>query len=436
MPDPVQLPPYDPSGSPLDSLAGAFGHGVDRPGLNAAVANSQARNGLLSAQTEDALLKAQNAISEQAAKTDLEGKFQALYKSQGMDDYTAGTHAAVMAGVLNAGYGNYQQANEGWKNGVAAMQQETVGNPNAPLAARQAADTAMGHNPYQNVGDQLVPTVQQNVNTPDVIQTPGSTAIQAGQTALAGLHDVQAAAGGFNPRAAGAGVGVNDPADIAALNKAIAEGRLDPNKINSRTGPLFASLERQNGGTINYNAEGATAAAQRNVGVQSKLVGYNAMPTILSQITTAGKQLGYSDNATVGKMQQWMNKEFNDPQYTEYMALRNDGLMKIASLMRGAGMSDQAHAAEVEAMAPTLSPLALDAWANGQMKSLKPYYEYGQKVGGHGAAATAANAAKITTPPIAQEHPGAVPAPPPQSGSPTDIASLAAAELARRGGGQ
>lgn len=411
---------YDPSGSPLDSLAGAFGHGVDRPGLNAAVNTSQIHNGLVSAQTQDALLKAQNNISEQKAKDELEGSLTALYKSQGMDDYTAGTHAHALATAGLAGLGNYQQLNEGWKNGVAAMQQETVGNPNAPIANRQAADVAMGHNPYQNVGDQLVPTVQATTNTPTVIQTPGSTALQAGQAALAGLHNVQAAAGGFNPNAKGAGVGVSDPDDIAALNKAIAEHRLDPNKINSRTGPLFASLERANGGTINYNAEAATAAAQRNVGVQSKIVGYNAMPSILSHMTTLGKQLGYSDNATVGKMQQWMNQEFNDPAYTEYMSVRNDSLMKIAALMRGAGMSDQAHSAEVEAASPTLSPLALDAWYKGQMSSLKPYYEYGQKVGGHGDAAAAANAAKLTTPPIAHEHPGAVPAPPPGNGPVVD----------------
>ncbi len=407
------MPDYNSNGSPLDSLAGAFGHGVDRPGLNAAVATAQARNGLLSAQTEDALLKAQNQISEQDAKGQLEGKFRDLYKSQGMDDYSAASHAAVMAGVLQAGFGNYQQANEGWKNGVAAMQAETVGNPNAPTPNRAAADLALGHDPYQVDQGQLIPKVQTDVNTPTVIQTPGSTATQGAQNALAGLHDVQAAAGGFNPHAAGAGVGLTDPNDAAYLNKAVAEHRLNPDKINSRTAPLFVALEKQNGGTINYNAEAATANAQRNVGVQSKMVGYNAMPTILSHMTTLGKAVGYSDNATVGKMQKWMNGEFNDPAYTEYMSVRNDALMKIASLMRGAGMSDQAHSAEVEAASPTLSPLALDAWYKGQMASLKPYYEYAQKVSGNGEAETAANKRTIVTPPIAREHPGAVPAPPP-----------------------
>ena len=35
-------------------------------------------------------------------------------------------------------------------------------------------------------------------------------------------------------------------------------------------------------------------------------------------------------------------------------------------------MSDKAHMAEVEAMAPTLSPAALDAWFKGQMSVVNP----------------------------------------------------------------
>ena len=414
--------------SPLDSLAGAFGHGVDRPQLNMQVATAQAMNGLRSAQTEDALLKAQNSISEQGARQELETNLTALYKSQGMDDYTAGTHAKAMAGVMNAGFGNYQQANEGWKNGVSAMQQETVGNPNAPLPNRQAADTALGHNPYQNVGDQLVPTVQQNVNTPDVIQTPGSTAMQGAQNAMAGLHNVQAAAGGFNPHAQGAGVGLSDPTQIAALAKAVQEQRLDPARINSRTAPILAQLELHTPG-MDFNAMHADAALQSNAGFQQKAIGIEAMPTILQHMTTLGKGIGYSDNRTVGMMQKFMKGEFNDPAYAEYMAVRNDSLMKIASLMRGAGMSDQAHTAEIEAAAPTMSPLALDGWLKGQMSSLQPFYKEYSRV--HHLGSTSSPGGNAPGPaPAAPTPPGAgAPHPTP------DLAALAAAELARRGSG-
>jgi len=50
-----------------DLLSGAAGAPVNRSGLNAFVANSQARNGLLSAQTQDAMVKASQAQEQMAA---------------------------------------------------------------------------------------------------------------------------------------------------------------------------------------------------------------------------------------------------------------------------------------------------------------------------------------------------------------------------------
>jgi hypothetical protein len=62
-----------PTGQQLgDLFASAAGANVNRPQLNAFVANSQAINGLRSAQTEDALLNAQRAQDEQEASSQLE----------------------------------------------------------------------------------------------------------------------------------------------------------------------------------------------------------------------------------------------------------------------------------------------------------------------------------------------------------------------------
>ena len=58
-----------------DVLSGAAGAPVNRPQLNAFVANSQATNGLRSAQTEEALLNAQRAQDEQIASGQLEDAF-------------------------------------------------------------------------------------------------------------------------------------------------------------------------------------------------------------------------------------------------------------------------------------------------------------------------------------------------------------------------
>ena len=58
-----------PTGQDLgDFFAAAGGSPVNRPQLNAFVANSQARNGLLSAQTQDAMIKAAQAQEEMTAR--------------------------------------------------------------------------------------------------------------------------------------------------------------------------------------------------------------------------------------------------------------------------------------------------------------------------------------------------------------------------------
>lgn len=385
--------------SVADVLSGAFGHAVDRPAMNAFVANSQATNGLRSAQTDEALLNAQKAIDAHTATQALKASLKAQYVNDGQPESTAQVNADAAGNIMIGHYGNAEQAAAARQAAIKAQATGTLADPTkigtpAATAAGQALENKPA-SPFQAVPTDYVPTPGMPAQPPTQVNPSGQASINA-QNAIADLHGVQAAAGGWNPHVAGAGLGLSDE-DSALLNKAVNDGRLNPDRINSRTAGVFASLEHQNGGTINYNAEAAKSAAQRNVGLQSKMVGYEAMPTILSHMTTLGKALengtGYSDNRTVGRIQKFWNGEFNDPAYQEYMTVRNDALMKIASLMRGQGMSDQAHTAEIEAAAPTLSPLALDAWLKGQMSSLKPYFNQAQTIGHHGEAATNANIA-------------------------------------------
>jgi len=106
-------------------------------------------------------------------------------------------------------------------------------------------------------------------------------------------------------------------------------------------------------------------------------------------------------------MQQFMNGQTNDPDYTEYMTARNDTLLRLAGVMRGVGMSDQAHTAEVQAMAPTLAPYALDAWLKGQMSVVTPLLErqnrithLGEPGGGTAPMAAPQGAAPAAAPPV------------------------------------
>ena len=207
-------------------------------------------------------------------------------------------------------------------------------------------------------------------------QSPQGAAQTAETNALAGLNTHK----NVSPQDFKTSLyGNTSPEGIAAINSAVHEGRLDPARLTSRTAPIYAQMELANPGANNYNRLHADATLQANPTFQQRAMSVDMLPGLLSNVTTLGKQLnggtGYNDIKTVGMMQQFLNGQTNDPDYTEYMSARNDVLLRLASVMRGVGMSDQAHRAEMEAMAPTLSPAGLDAWMKGQMVAVKPLLE-------------------------------------------------------------
>ena len=156
-----------------------------------------------------------------------------------------------------------------------------------------------------------------------------------------------------------------------ALNTAIQEKRIDPYKVNSKTAKFYANMELSKPGT-DWQGIGADSALGRNPTFRTKAITIEALPEIMSNMVETGKKLDFSDVRALGKMKAWTNGQLNDPTYTEYMVQRNDALMTIAGVMRGVGMSDQAHRAEIEVANPAMSPNALDSWMAGQMKSLEP----------------------------------------------------------------
>jgi len=352
----------------FDALAGASGHGIDRAGLNNFVATSQARNGLVSAQTQDALLKAQQAqeeleahakVSDQLADIypDMKPSERELAKSALIGALGGSSETATKAlGLFAAGHGNPQQQAMGL--------QQASGKPLDPAAVPNNYMAPPG-GVYQNAPIQ---------------QSPQGAAQTAETNALAGLNTHK----NQDPAAFRAQVfGNTSPDGIAAITKAVQEGRLDPTRVNSRTAPILAQMEQANPGT-NYNRLHADANLQSNATFQQRANGLEIMPGILQHVTQLGKALdngaGYSDLRTVGKMQQFMNGETNDPAYAEYMPVRNDALLRLAYLMRGQGASDMANKTESEAFAPTLAPYALDAWLKGQMSVLKPMIDKNSKI--------------------------------------------------------
>lgn len=114
----------------------------------------------------------------------------------------------------------------------------------------------------------------------------------------------------------------------------------------------------------------------------NKAITVQAMPVILDEVVKAGKKLNYPQAKFAGMAQQWMQGQLNDPDLVAYMTLRNDALLSIASVMRGTGATDQAHRVEMEAMNPTLTPQALDAWIGAQKTALAPRLEAYDKIYG------------------------------------------------------
>jgi len=193
-----------PTGQGLaDLLSGAAGAPVNRGQLNAFVANSQAINGLRSAQTDEALLNAQRAQDEQVASGQLEDAF---VKSGARP---ADAHLMAVSARMHAG--SAVNAMDMFK----AYNSSVLGDPsklNTPdqTAAAQAISGKLE-------GPQALPnqfSLPAGVNQPATGQSPQGVAQVADTQSQADLRNAQAAAGGFNPHTGQQG-GPLDPNAIA-----------------------------------------------------------------------------------------------------------------------------------------------------------------------------------------------------------------------------
>ncbi|CAB4164271.1 hypothetical protein UFOVP830_18 [uncultured Caudovirales phage] len=165
--------------------------------------------------------------------------------------------------------------------------------------------------------------------------------------------------------------GVNS-ANYPLLAQGIAEGRISPDRVNSRNATILEQALRLNP-NADLNQLAGQGALARNPAFQQKAMAVESIPEVIKSVAEAGKKLNFSDNVkAIAEMQKWYAGQTQDPKLTEYMTLRNDSLMSIAYAMRQAGMSDYATRMEAEAASPSMSPAQLDAWVNAQMKALEP----------------------------------------------------------------
>jgi hypothetical protein len=167
-----------------------------------------------------------------------------------------------------------------------------------------------------------------------------------------------------------ASAGLNEQQQTA-LDTAVAEGRIDPTRLNSRNAKIQADILLHNPGANFVNSH-AIAAMTANPAFQSKALIAGALPEVLQNVRDAGKKLDFSKVSYIGKLQAFEKKTLNDPDFVEYMNQRADAMQTVSNVMRATGATDQSIKMEAEAAPITMSPEAFDGWYAGQMKTLAP----------------------------------------------------------------
>lgn len=174
-------------------LAGIGGHTVDRQGLNAYVANSQAMNGLRSAQTDAAMDAARKSVDEatqieqaQQAKAQASSKLTAVFPGHP-------EVAEALGNAITGGYGpDLKAAADGLLEGQQFGNRSTLGDASQLNTPQQTA-AAQGisgklEGPTAVPGDYTMPA---GVTTP-VQQTPLGAAQTSALNATSQLHTAQA----------------------------------------------------------------------------------------------------------------------------------------------------------------------------------------------------------------------------------------------------
>jgi hypothetical protein len=312
----------------------------------------------LGANTENALSQASERRTKAKAQMELAEQLKAANVDSARADAAVG--ALVSGGGLkDVGDMLHQEQEYNFRANAA--------DPSVPFSVGNRQLMGVAAAPVERFGTAGDGMIQDKFSDAQPTVTPVGQALIGQREAAGNLSNEHAA----HPEKFRFNGGTGDPDIDEALSKAVAEGRLDPSRLNSRTATIFGKLALGNP-TLNFNRMIADAALQKNPTFQQRAMTMESLPEVMTTMTSLGRKVGFSDVRTIGKMQAWMKGELNDPDMQEYMTVRNDALMTIANVMRGVGMSDQAHRAEIEVASPSMSPQALDAWMSGQMASLQP----------------------------------------------------------------
>ena len=192
--------PITPPGQSVGQALGDLFGGVNRPQLNAFVATSQAKNGLVSAQTQEAMIKAQQAQEEQDAYQRLPQTIQQAYPDVKPSE-------ALLLRDLGLAHLDPVTYQKGIAQNLLASQ-----NPQSQTTGQQMFEGKVA-GPITAPGNYFLPAGSQfQGQTPS--QNPEAAAQTANYQAEAQLHNAQAT----NPAAFHHANGAGGPMDPQAID--------------------------------------------------------------------------------------------------------------------------------------------------------------------------------------------------------------------------
>jgi len=219
----------------FDGLAGATGHPIDRPALNNFVATAQARNGLVSAQTQDALIKAAQNQEQMAAW----GRIKDSLMANG-----ARESDATLARDAIVGANNHDAVNA--ENILKASNSAVLSNPNLLGSSAQTA----AQQGFQGKVAEPVALPNNFTTLPGAApvnpqQSPQGAAQTAQTKALTGLDVARAE----DEHAKAKNANVISSLTPAALDEAARVTMADPTKMTTYAG--FGGSGQKNKDAIN-----------------------------------------------------------------------------------------------------------------------------------------------------------------------------------------
>lgn len=125
-----------------------------------------------------------------------------------------------------------------------------------------------------------------------------------------------------------------------ALSKAIREGRVDGNRINSRTAKLIADLELSAPGTDWLSGEG-NAKFRKAIGTMNSLTLINSVQPLFERLRGLGDKLKNSDVQFANRSINWLKQQTGDPDIVAYNNARDGLIFETERILMGSGqMSD------------------------------------------------------------------------------------------------